>query len=182
MTRHVTREVLHAYLDGDLPWDEKRRVREHVEACPTCKAELERLRWAEHALRHMATFSVPDTFAQEVMQRVRAQDAAHTSMPATWLWTAHALVVTGLVLLLLAVWEVLAVMADVFPMGPAVDVSDPARLYELIAVAALQMGETAIPLALGLLALGLFLEVSRWLPWAVLAGNPKDAWERGQTV
>src|SRR4030095_5011266 len=34
-------EILEAYLDGDLPAAEASRVREHLERCPACAAELE---------------------------------------------------------------------------------------------------------------------------------------------
>ena len=43
MDCHEIKEKLGAYLDGELPPDQAKMVSEHLESCPTCQAEWERL-------------------------------------------------------------------------------------------------------------------------------------------
>lgn len=44
MDCQTTREQIGAYFDGELPPDRSVQVRQHLDACPDCAAELERLR------------------------------------------------------------------------------------------------------------------------------------------
>jgi anti-sigma factor RsiW len=61
------REILSAWLDGEIetPWD--RALEEHVSSCPDCRARLERL---EAVRRSMLEAPVPDW--RPAMERVRS--------------------------------------------------------------------------------------------------------------
>jgi len=60
-------DLLEPYLDGDLPPDEMDRVRRHLEACPTCAAELA---LAARIQRELRALPQPDC-PPEVIERVR---------------------------------------------------------------------------------------------------------------
>ena len=40
LTQHAPTELLSAYLDGELPAGDGRRVEEHLTRCSSCRAEL----------------------------------------------------------------------------------------------------------------------------------------------
>ncbi|HEV8582683.1 MAG TPA: zf-HC2 domain-containing protein [Thermoanaerobaculia bacterium] len=62
-----TLEVLESYLDGDLPPAESSRLREHLERCPACAAELELAGRIQRELRSLPELDCPP----EVIERVR---------------------------------------------------------------------------------------------------------------
>jgi hypothetical protein len=85
--RHVEEELL-AYLDGMLPPQEETRVTAHLVECPTCAAELERLRALQLELG--ATFDTalsPVRLPSAADHRIRAQLRARAE-PRGWraLW------------------------------------------------------------------------------------------------
>src|SRR5215471_7367280 len=43
MTKHLTREQLLNYLDGELPKAKMRAARDHIQSCWACRTELEHL-------------------------------------------------------------------------------------------------------------------------------------------
>ena len=174
MSTHLSEEILHAYLDGDLAWEARQRVREHVLTCETCRQRLESLRQAEYALRQIPTFSVPTDFTAQVMQRIRAVS------PPLWrqrsfVWAAHGLVLLGVVLLGLAAAESVTLSAlseqglSLLTLDPTLLV-DPLllldammSLFARVVDGLMQVGETVVPLGVGLLAMGSFLEMVHWL-------------------
>lgn len=60
-------DILEAYVDGDLPAAEADRLREHLEACPSCAAELA---LAEKVQRELRTLPLPDC-PPEILEKVR---------------------------------------------------------------------------------------------------------------
>jgi anti-sigma factor RsiW len=63
----VALEALEPYLDGDLPPAEAARLREHLECCPDCAAELELAARIQRELRSLPELDCPP----EVLERVR---------------------------------------------------------------------------------------------------------------
>lgn len=59
-----------AYLDGELPSDERRAVEAHVAACPGCRAELDGLRRVASRLRSLERTAPPPLLADQVARRV----------------------------------------------------------------------------------------------------------------
>ncbi|MGH3046873.1 MAG: anti-sigma factor family protein, partial [Gaiellaceae bacterium] len=49
--RHADELTLLAYVDGELPDDERQAVEGHVQTCPTCAVEAHRLEAGRDALR-----------------------------------------------------------------------------------------------------------------------------------
>lgn len=60
-------DILEPYLDGDLPAAEASRLREHLERCPDCAAELELAGRIQRELRSLPEHDCPP----EVIERVR---------------------------------------------------------------------------------------------------------------
>jgi anti-sigma factor (TIGR02949 family) len=60
-------ELLEPYLDGDLPPAEASRLREHLERCPACAAEMDLAAKIQRELRSLPELECPP----EVLDRVR---------------------------------------------------------------------------------------------------------------
>ncbi len=179
MTTHMDDEILHRYLDGELSWEERQRVRGHVATCPACRDRLEALRRAEYALRNLAAFDLPADFTDRVMSRVRRR-------APTLLWTraavsrfARGIIFIGLLLLVVAVGEAWLFQEDLPSLGESVlwvftwlgmVWSDPEAALDVltteggeVATTVGILASTVVPLALALLALGLFIYMVRRL-------------------
>ncbi len=179
MNTHINDEMLHQYLDGDLPWSERQRVRDHIKSCHACRRRLEELRHAEHALRSMAAFDVPAEFTHRIMTQVRKTTPGVWWMRSAVLRFTRVVMALGCVLLIIVAWEAWA-FGETFP--PIGDIytwsmtllvalwSNPYIIVETISsqgsealTTANTLAETVIPLALALIALGLFLHMIRRL-------------------
>src|SRR3990170_8767096 len=57
------RHQLSAYLDGQLPDGQRRRLEEHLSACPACQTELRELRATKAAVGSLPLQEVPRSFA-----------------------------------------------------------------------------------------------------------------------
>ncbi len=189
MSDHVTSELMHRYVDGEIPWQERERVRAHVASCSACQQQLASLRQAEHALRQMAGFPVPTDFTAQVMTRVRSADSAAPWTRATFTWMAHGFVTAGLFVLAAALLEVVTEGIDIASLLteniPSLVASggvfaDPLLLSTILPPLANTAGtglatleQTSVPVGVALLALGGFLEIMRWLATGVSqAGGP----------
>ncbi|MHC4592447.1 MAG: anti-sigma factor family protein [Planctomycetota bacterium] len=62
-----TREKLNAYLDGELSSEGAFLVREHLQDCPRCAAELDELKRLNQALDAYQGIGVPEGFARRVV-------------------------------------------------------------------------------------------------------------------
>ena len=67
------REALSAYLDGELPADERRAVELHLAGCPPCAAALEELAAVDALAREAAPPDAPAGYFDALPSRVRAR-------------------------------------------------------------------------------------------------------------
>ncbi|MEO1087269.1 MAG: zf-HC2 domain-containing protein, partial [Acidobacteriota bacterium] len=63
-------EMLSAYLDGQLPSDEKSRVEAQLEKDPELRRQLDGLRAVTHNLAHLERMAPPPTLGQDVARRI----------------------------------------------------------------------------------------------------------------
>lgn len=70
MSVHATAEVLSAYLDRELPGAEERRLVEHLEECPRCRADLESLGGLVRRLRSLERSAPPPVLGQRLVRRL----------------------------------------------------------------------------------------------------------------
>ncbi|MDR7420540.1 MAG: anti-sigma factor [Armatimonadota bacterium] len=61
---------LSAYLDGELTPDETRTVREHLDACASCRTELEALRDTKRLLGRLRDVEAPPDLEAAILQRL----------------------------------------------------------------------------------------------------------------
>ncbi len=67
---HAPTELLSAYLDGELPAGDGRRVEDHLALCPSCRAELASLHRVVDSLRRLERAAPPPALAQHVQRRI----------------------------------------------------------------------------------------------------------------
>jgi len=93
------RNVLAAYLDGELTADQERSLQEHLRSCPECAAEVAaqvRLR------RSMKPAAIRFTPSADFRRKVQGQIASKPSAGFRWLWPASVAVLA--VMLLAVIW------------------------------------------------------------------------------
>lgn len=154
MSPHVSDEQLYRYVDRDLNRHQQAEVEKHVESCPACQARLAEVQFAEQAFRMMARPRVPTDFTARVMADIEARRNA--------LWnrrlvrgSLHLVMAVGLGMLVLFATEIWALgdaaLVSLASNREVASVSDFGGTVFTWAAA-----ETALPLSLALLALGLF--------------------------
>jgi anti-sigma factor RsiW len=62
---------LHAYVDGVAPARLMREVEEHLDACPSCRAQVERIHQTDQFLDSLTVPPLPQEFAARVMAEAR---------------------------------------------------------------------------------------------------------------
>ncbi len=67
---HAEPDRLSAYLDGELPAADVRALEEHVEGCPSCRAELDGLAAVVGTLRRLERQAPPPVLAGQVTRRL----------------------------------------------------------------------------------------------------------------
>lgn len=75
MTCHEIEERLSAYLDDALPAEERKRLEEHLTACPSCARSLADLRKTVGLVRDLEEVEPPPWLKQKIMNRVREEAA-----------------------------------------------------------------------------------------------------------
>lgn len=70
MSGHAKIESLSGYLDAVLPVAERRRVADHLDACPECRHRLEGLRRVVTGLGRLPTAAPPEDLAARVRREV----------------------------------------------------------------------------------------------------------------
>ncbi len=90
-------------VDGRLSEVDEAAVRAHLEACPTCRTEVARLRTARLAVAAIAHQPVPEDLARAVAAALDREDReTSTGQPsARWWWTAAA---AAVVLVAVGAW------------------------------------------------------------------------------
>ncbi len=91
------RDLLSAYVDGEVAESDRRRVEAHLESCDACRTELEELRATVSLLRRMPELAVPRSFALTPEHAV----AQRPVMPGGWTLrlaaSGAALILVGLI-------------------------------------------------------------------------------------
>ncbi len=77
------RQVIEAYLDGDLTADEAARLESHLSGCQACAEELALAKRLNLALRDLPEQRCPDRIADAVLDRVGKEPRA-ARRPAGW--------------------------------------------------------------------------------------------------
>lgn len=94
-------ENLSAYYDDVLEVKDKKLIEEHLNNCSNCREELESLKQISEILKEAPPVSVPDGFAEEVIQRIN-QDKIKPIGKKTRKLTSWQIVLPGVAALLLA--------------------------------------------------------------------------------
>lgn len=66
------RRRLDAWLDGELPAPEAKRISDHVERCPACRLEAQEHRQLMDLLDHLPAMAAPTGFSRRTMRAFRA--------------------------------------------------------------------------------------------------------------
>ena len=72
-------ELLGSYLLGELTVDEERELKRHLEGCPGCRSELNRVRESHDHLRKLAASKPPPELKARVLEQVRGELPARSS-------------------------------------------------------------------------------------------------------
>lgn len=91
------RKALAAYLDGELPAEQARRLQEHLRGCPECAAEVAAMVAMRRAIKPAATRFAPSA---EFRRKVQGQIATKRSVGSRWIWPVA---VAALAVMILAV-------------------------------------------------------------------------------
>jgi anti-sigma factor RsiW len=99
-SQHWT-EKLDLYLDGELPPDEERALREHLRECPACAADaLDRMQMKRAVHAAGVRFQPDAAFRARVQQRVSVRKTAR----AGWQWAVGLGAVAAVLLLAILPW------------------------------------------------------------------------------
>ena len=99
--------------DAELPEEERRRILQHVEVCPSCDEQLKHWKATRHALSSLLQVSSSDAFVDQVMAKVEAIPAHRpmgwrhrldrlVSWIPEWIYPELGLVAAGAILFLTA--------------------------------------------------------------------------------
>ncbi|MDJ0975396.1 MAG: hypothetical protein QNJ98_13105 [Planctomycetota bacterium] len=103
LDRAERRELISAYLDGELPAHEARQITHWLDENPGALKEVEHIRRTWDLLEHYEDEPVPDGFAQRVVRAVgieRAAGARGRVIPMAWYRRPQALMSLAAVLVL----------------------------------------------------------------------------------
>jgi anti-sigma factor RsiW len=62
---------LHAYVDGEVPVRLMRKMDEHLDACPSCRSQVARMRQVDDMVDSLAVPPLPEGFSARVMAEAR---------------------------------------------------------------------------------------------------------------
>lgn len=104
MNAHPDRPDLSAYLDGELPRAQRGALKRHLQACPSCRAELSAIERVKAALAGAPRRTLPEDIAAAWGERLgppswRTRLQELLTLPQVW---GPALAAAGLLLLLQA--------------------------------------------------------------------------------
>jgi anti-sigma-K factor RskA len=81
-------ELLGSYLLGELTVEEERELEHHLEECPKCRHELDRVRQTHNRLRHLAANEPPAELKGQLLAQVRGETPGPSR--AWWFWASAA--------------------------------------------------------------------------------------------
>jgi anti-sigma-K factor RskA len=90
--------LLISYLLGELSVEEELELEHHLEECPECRHELDRVRQTHALLRQLATYEPPTELEDRMLAQVRDEMPARSS-GGWWLWASAAAVLLVVALL-----------------------------------------------------------------------------------
>jgi anti-sigma factor RsiW len=79
-------QLLHDYVDEDLPQSERRVTAIHLRTCAECRTALKELRCTRRLLRRLPREPMPDPMKKTILDALRRHDRSNTSdsdQPAT---------------------------------------------------------------------------------------------------
>jgi anti-sigma-K factor RskA len=89
--------LLISYLLGELSVEEELELERHLEECPECRHELDRVQRTHDLLRQLASYGPPPELEERMLARVRGETPARSS--GGWrLWISAAALVVVVVL------------------------------------------------------------------------------------
>jgi anti-sigma factor RsiW len=94
-------------VDGRLAPDARAALDRHLETCPSCRAELEALRWTRAQVATLRDEAVPDGFEALLAEAVADRGAGHAAAPAAGRRWLGALAAAAAVLLAASLWWLL---------------------------------------------------------------------------
>jgi anti-sigma factor RsiW len=100
---HEERELLSAYLDGELSSDEQGRVEAHLASCEGCRAGLEALASVKRVVSGTAMLAAPDDLVGALQRKWRPEEKPDWRawlIPKVWVPAG----VAALAALLLGLW------------------------------------------------------------------------------
>jgi anti-sigma-K factor RskA len=82
-------ELLGSYLLGELTVEDRRELERHLEQCPRCRHELERVRQTHDLLRQLATNEPPAELKDQMLAQIRGELQARSGV-RWWFWVSAA--------------------------------------------------------------------------------------------
>ncbi|MFG6150599.1 zf-HC2 domain-containing protein [Halobacillus sp. B23F22_1] len=70
-------ELMHKYLDGELQKEEERRLRDHLQACPSCQNHFHELKRSIVLIKDTGAISAPSNFTATVMANLPKEKKRH---------------------------------------------------------------------------------------------------------
>ncbi len=70
--------LLGSYLLGELTVEEEGELKRHLEECPKCRHELDRVRQTHNLLRHLAANEPPAELKGQLLAQVRGEIPARS--------------------------------------------------------------------------------------------------------
>ncbi|HEV3201444.1 MAG TPA: zf-HC2 domain-containing protein [Bryobacteraceae bacterium] len=98
-TRHISRQLA-AHLDGQLSQPEARQAELHLEQCPRCRAEYDRVNRGMALMEHLPPVEAPEAIWSSIEQAFQQTGhEAYPTLPAvfSWSWALVAIVVLALI-------------------------------------------------------------------------------------
>lgn len=73
MDHETVQNLFSEYMEGDLPEEKAREVKEHIESCEECREAFQRCKDSVDSLRSLSKVSPPPDLEQRIKRRIRAR-------------------------------------------------------------------------------------------------------------
>ena len=91
------RDDLSAYIDGELTWDEREAIEEHIASCPACASELAALKHTQELCQQIEDVPTPSDLTSSIMTKVREQRNQQIHQRRRWYYPLGAVAAVLLV-------------------------------------------------------------------------------------